>query len=81
MPQNAIQALSLAFTMAINFFQKKYCFSLTIFCFVVFRGLGYRSTGPGFDSQCYQVSKEVAVLKRVPLSLVRIIEDLLERKK
>jgi hypothetical protein len=35
---------------------------------------------PGFDSRHYQVFLEVAVLERVPLSLVSTIEELLERE-
>jgi hypothetical protein len=38
---------------------------------------GYRSRGPGFNSQRYQI--EVVGLERGPLSLVKITEDLLER--
>jgi hypothetical protein len=41
---------------------------------------GYRSRGPGFDSQCYHIFCEVVGLERVPLSLVKITEELLERK-
>jgi hypothetical protein len=46
----------------------------------VVRVPGYRSWGPGFDSWCYQVFWEIVGLERGPLSLVRIIEELLERK-
>jgi hypothetical protein len=46
----------------------------------VVRVPGYRSRGPGFDSQRYQFFLEVVGLERSPLSLVRIIEELLERK-
>jgi hypothetical protein len=41
---------------------------------------GYRSRGLGFDSWRYQIFLEVVGLERGPLSLVRIIEELLERK-
>jgi hypothetical protein len=41
---------------------------------------GYKSRGPGFDSRRYQIFWEVVCLERGPLSLVRIIEELLERK-
>jgi hypothetical protein len=41
---------------------------------------GYRSRGPGFDSRRYQIFWEVVGLERGPLSPVRIIEELLERK-
>jgi hypothetical protein len=46
----------------------------------VVRVPGYRCRGPGFDSRHYQIFWEVVVLERGPLSLVRIIEDLLEWK-
>jgi hypothetical protein len=41
---------------------------------------GYRSRGPQFESWSYQIFREVVDVERGPLSLVRIIEDLLERK-
>jgi hypothetical protein len=40
--------------------------------------LGYRSRGPGFDSRRYQIVWEIVGLQRDPLSLVRIIEELLQ---
>jgi hypothetical protein len=46
----------------------------------VVRVSGYRSRGPGFDSRRYQVFGELVGLEHGPLSLVRIIEELLERK-
>jgi hypothetical protein len=46
----------------------------------VVRVPGYRSRGPGFDSPCYQIFWEIVGLERGPLSLVRIIEELLEWK-
>jgi hypothetical protein len=49
-------------------------------CGLVVRVRGCRSRGPGFDSRCYQIFLEVVSLERGPLSLVRIIEELLERK-
>jgi hypothetical protein len=49
-------------------------------CGQVVRVPGYRSRGPGFDSRRYQIFWEVVGLERGPLSLVRIIEELLERK-
>jgi hypothetical protein len=51
-------------------------------CFygLVVRVPGYRSRGLGFDSRRYQILWEVVSLERGPLSLVRIIEELLERK-
>jgi hypothetical protein len=44
------------------------------------RAPGYRSRGPGFDSERYQFFWEVVGLERGPLSLVRIIKELLEWK-
>jgi hypothetical protein len=49
-------------------------------CGLVVRVPGYRSRGPGFDSRRYQIFWEVEGLERGPLSLVRIIEELLEWK-
>jgi hypothetical protein len=49
-------------------------------CGLVVRVPGYRSRGPGLDSQLYQIFWEAVRLKRGPLSLVRITEELLERK-
>jgi hypothetical protein len=46
----------------------------------VVRVPGYRSKGPGSDSQRYQIFREVVGLERVPLSLVRKIEEFLEWK-
>jgi hypothetical protein len=46
---------------------------------LVVRVPGYRSTGPGFDSQRYQIFSEVVGLERGPLSPMRIIKELLER--
>jgi hypothetical protein len=46
---------------------------------LVVRVSGYRSRGLGFDSRYYQISCEVLGLERGPFSLVRIIEELLER--
>jgi hypothetical protein len=46
----------------------------------VVRVPGYRSRGPGFDSQRYQIFREVVGLEQGSLSLVRIIEELLEWK-
>jgi hypothetical protein len=49
-------------------------------CGLVVRVPGYRSRGPAFDSQGLQIFWEVVDLERGPLSLVRIIEELLEWK-
>jgi hypothetical protein len=49
-------------------------------CGLVVRVSGYRFRGPGFDSRRYQIFWEVVGLKLGPLSLVRIIEELLEWK-
>jgi hypothetical protein len=49
-------------------------------CGPVIRVPGYRSRGEGFDSRRYQIFWEIVGLERGPLSLVRIIEELLERK-
>jgi hypothetical protein len=49
-------------------------------CDLVVRVPGYRSRGPGFDSQRYQIIWEVVGLDRGPLSLVSITEELLEWK-
>jgi hypothetical protein len=49
-------------------------------CGLVVRVLGYRSREPRFDSRRYQIFWEVVGLERGPLSLVRIIEELLEWK-
>jgi hypothetical protein len=46
----------------------------------VVRVPSYRSRGLGFDSRRYHIFSEVVDLERGPLSLVRIIEELLERK-
>jgi hypothetical protein len=49
-------------------------------CGLVVRVPGYRSRGPGFDSRRYQIFCKIVDLERGPLSLVRIIEELLEWK-
>jgi hypothetical protein len=49
-------------------------------CDLVVRVPGYRSRVPGFDSRRYQIFWEVVGLELRPLSLVRTIEKLLERK-
>jgi hypothetical protein len=49
-------------------------------CGLVVRVYGYRSRGPGFDSRPYHILWEVGGMERVPLSLVRTTEELLEWK-
>jgi hypothetical protein len=49
-------------------------------CGLVARVPGCRTRGAGFDSRRYQIFRVIVVLKRGPLSLVRINEELLERK-
>jgi hypothetical protein len=49
-------------------------------CGLVVRIPGNRSRGPGFDSRLYQIFWEVVGVERGPLSLVRIIGELRERK-
>jgi hypothetical protein len=46
----------------------------------VVRGPGYRSRGAGFDSQRCKIFYVAVGLERGPLSLVRITEELLDRK-
>jgi hypothetical protein len=50
------------------------------FCGLVVRISGYRSRGPVFDYRPYQIFWEVGGQERGPLSLVIIIEELLEWK-
>jgi hypothetical protein len=54
------------------------CRILFSLCDLVVRVPGYRSRGPGFDSQCYQIFREVVGLEWDLLSLVKISEELLE---
>jgi hypothetical protein len=49
-------------------------------CGLVVTVPGYRSRGPEFDSRRYQIFLEVVGLERGPLSPVRLIDELLERK-
>jgi hypothetical protein len=46
----------------------------------VVRVPGCTPRGPGFDSQRYQIFRIAVGLEQGPLSLVRINEELLERK-
>jgi hypothetical protein len=50
------------------------------FCGLVVTVLGYRPRGPGFDPRRYQIFCIVVGLQRCSLNLVRINEELLERK-
>jgi hypothetical protein len=47
---------------------------------LVVRVSGYRSRGPGFDSQSFQIFWEAVGLERGPLTLMRTTEELLEGK-
>ena len=47
-------------------------------CGLVVRVSSYRYRGLGFDSRRYQIFWVVVGLERGPLSLVRLIEELLE---
>jgi hypothetical protein len=47
-------------------------------CGLVIRVPDYRPRDPGFDFRRYQIFWEVVGLERGPLSLLRIIEELLE---
>jgi hypothetical protein len=49
-------------------------------CGLVVRVSGYRSRGSGFDSRPYEIFWEVEGLERGTFSLVKTIEELLERK-
>ena len=49
-------------------------------CGLVVRVSGYRYRGLGFDSRRYRIFWVVVGLERCPLSLVRLIEELLELK-
>jgi hypothetical protein len=49
-------------------------------CGLVVRVLDYSPTGPGFDYRCYQIFCIAVGLEEGPLSLMRIKEELLERK-
>jgi hypothetical protein len=49
-------------------------------CGLVIRVPGYRPSGPLFHSRRYQIFRVIVGLKRGPLSLVSINEELLERK-
>jgi hypothetical protein len=53
---------------------------LICLCVLAVRVLGYRSRGPGFDPRRYQIFLVVVGLVRGQLNLVRINEELLERK-
>jgi hypothetical protein len=46
----------------------------------VIRVPDYRSRGPGFDFRCFQIFRTVVGLEPVAFILMRINEELLERK-
>jgi hypothetical protein len=48
-------------------------------CSLVVRASDYRSRGHELDSLRYQIFNEALGLERVPMNLVSIIEELLER--
>jgi hypothetical protein len=79
-----IRIMLSVFYVGIYWFNFFFCFcvhlSVDRLCGLVVRVPGYRSRGPGFDSRLYQIFWEVVGLERGPLSLVRIIEELLEWK-
>jgi hypothetical protein len=62
------------------FFSLPYSHELDCLRGLAVRVPGYRSRGPGFDSRRYQIFWEIVGLERGPLSLVMIIEELLEWK-
>jgi len=47
-------------------------------CGLVVRVSGYTYRGPGFDPRRYQIFRVVVGLERGPLSLVSLVEELLE---
>jgi hypothetical protein len=55
-------------------------FSADCLCGLVVRVPDYRSRRPEFDSRCYQIFLKIVGMERGPVSLVRIIEELFERK-
>jgi hypothetical protein len=68
------------YTQSSSIFKKKVINLSDRFCGLVVRVPGYWSRGPGLDSRRYQIFWEIVGLERVQLSLVRIIEELLEWK-
>jgi hypothetical protein len=68
------------YTLCAECIYKKLKHTVDRLCGLVVRVLAYRSRDPGFDSRRYQIFWEVLCLERGPLSLVRIIEELLEWK-
>jgi hypothetical protein len=61
-------------------FIRNFRFTLDRLSGLVVRVPGYRLRGPGFDPRRNHIFREVVCLERSPLSLVRTIEELLERK-
>jgi hypothetical protein len=58
----------------------KASYNIHYLCDLVARVPGRRHRGPGFDSRRYHIFCVAVGLERGPLSLVRINEELLERK-
>jgi hypothetical protein len=77
---------SLIISLSIVIVQKTFVFKTWVrnsdrFCGLVVRVPGYRSRGPEFNSQHYQIFWEVVGQERSPLSLVSTVEELLGRKR
>jgi hypothetical protein len=60
-------------------FQYTATLKLDRLCGVVVRVSGWASRGPEFESQLYNILLEVVFLEPGPLSLLRIIEEVLEK--
>jgi hypothetical protein len=87
-----ISIVACAFVAAVTFLPSRFLATTGIYkcihtdwwvpslCDLVVRVPGYRSRDPGFDSRRCQIFWEVMGLEMGPLSLVRLIEELLEWK-